>query len=100
AARHAAGDRMDDTPRRSCDDAAAAARSSTAGGARRRQLSLRGAPPPGPGRWRLLDIFAVLLVAAVAFRVAGVPAALLSLTAFALTHHELPALTWAALNLL
>ena len=51
-------------------------------------------------RWRLLDIFAVLLVAAVAFRVAGVPAALLSLTAFALTHHELPALTWAALNLL
>ena len=51
-------------------------------------------------RWRLLDIFAVLLVTAVAFRVAGVPAAVLSLVAFALTHHELPALTWAALNLL
>jgi len=51
-------------------------------------------------RWRLLDIFAVLLVAAVAFRVAGVPAAVLSLAAFTLTHHELPALTWAALNLL
>ena len=51
-------------------------------------------------RWRLLDIFAVLLVAAVAFRVAGVPAAALSLAAFTLTHHELPALTWAALNLL
>ncbi len=51
-------------------------------------------------RWRLLDIFAVLLVTAVAFRVAGVPAALLSLAAFALVHHELPALTWATLNLL
>src|SRR5688572_10690558 len=51
-------------------------------------------------RWRLLDIFAVLLVAAVAFRVAGVPAAALSLAAFTLTHHELSALTWAALNLL
>jgi hypothetical protein len=51
-------------------------------------------------RWRLLDIFAVLLVTAVAFRVAGVPAAVLSLVAFTLTHHELPALTWAALNLL
>ena len=51
-------------------------------------------------RWRLLDIFAVLLVAAVAFRVAGVPAAVLSLVAYTLTHHELPALTWAALNLL
>ena len=42
----------------------------------------------------------MLLVAAVAFRVAGVPAAVLSLVAFTLTHHELPALTWAALNLL
>ena len=51
-------------------------------------------------RWRLLDIFAVLLVAAVAFRVAGVPASVLALVAFTLTHHELPALTWAALNLL
>ena len=51
-------------------------------------------------RWRLLDVFAVLLVAAVAFRVAGVPAAVLALVAFTLTHHELPALTWAALNLL
>ena len=51
-------------------------------------------------RWRLLDIFAVLLVAAVALRVAGLSAALLSLVAFTLTHHELPALTWAALNLL
>jgi hypothetical protein len=48
----------------------------------------------------LLDIFAVLLVAAVAFRVAGVPAAVLSLVAFTLTHHEHQALTWAALNLL
>ena len=42
----------------------------------------------------------MLLVTAVAFRVAGVSAAVLSLAAFALTHHELPALTWAALNLL
>jgi hypothetical protein len=45
--------------------------------------------PPWLDRWRLLDIFAVLLVAAVAFRVAGVPAAVLSLVAFTLTHHEL-----------
>jgi hypothetical protein len=51
-------------------------------------------------RWRLLDVFAVLLVAAAAFRIAGVPAAVLALAAFALTHLELPGLTWAALNLL
>jgi hypothetical protein len=50
-------------------------------------------------RWRLLDIFLVLLVTAAAFRVAGVPAAVLALAALTLTHHELPALTWGVLNL-
>jgi hypothetical protein len=51
-------------------------------------------------RWRLLDMFIVLLVTAVAFRVAGVPLAVLTLVGLTLAHQEMPALTWAVLNLL
>jgi len=51
-------------------------------------------------RWRLLDIFVVLLVAAAAFRIAGWPVAALAAAALTLAHHELPALTWLYLNLL
>jgi hypothetical protein len=51
-------------------------------------------------RWRLLDIFVVLLVAAAAFRVAGWPVAVLAALALTLAHHELPSLTWLYLNAL
>ena len=51
-------------------------------------------------RWRLLDMFIVLLVTAVAFRIAGVPLAVLTLVGLTLAHQEMPALTWAVLNLL
>lgn len=51
-------------------------------------------------RWRLLDIFVVLLVAAAAFRVAGWPVAALAGVALTLSHHELRALTWLYLNAL
>jgi hypothetical protein len=51
-------------------------------------------------RWRLLDIFVVLLVAAAAFRIAGWPVAALAAAALTLAHHELHALTWLYLNLL
>jgi len=51
-------------------------------------------------RWRLLDIFVVLLVAAAAFRIAGWPVAALAVAALTLAHHELHALTWLYLNLL
>jgi hypothetical protein len=51
-------------------------------------------------RWRLLDIFVVLLVAAAAFRTAGWPVAALAAAALTLAHHELHALTWLYLNLL
>jgi len=51
-------------------------------------------------RWRLLDIFVVLLVAAAAFRLAGWPVAALAAVALTLSHHELRALTWLFLNAL
>jgi hypothetical protein len=51
-------------------------------------------------RWRLLDMFVVLLVTAVAFRVAGVRVAAVALAALVLAHQEWPVLTWATLNLL
>jgi hypothetical protein len=57
-------------------------------------------PSAWMNRWRLLDIFVVLLVAAAAFRIAGWPVAALAAAALTLAHHELHALTWLYLNLL
>jgi hypothetical protein len=51
-------------------------------------------------RWRLLDMFIVLLVTAVAFRLAGIPVAALALIGLVLAHQEAPALTWVVLNVL
>jgi hypothetical protein len=50
--------------------------------------------------WRLLDMFIVLLVTAVAFRLAGIPVAALALAALVLAHQDAPILTWLTLNLL
>ena len=58
------------------------------------------APTAWLNRWRLLDIFIVLLVVAAAFRVAGVAAAVLAAAALLLAHHEQRAVTWLMLNLL
>jgi hypothetical protein len=51
-------------------------------------------------RWRLLDMFIVLLVTAVAFRLAGIPVAVLTLAGLVLAHQEAHVLTWVVLNLL
>ena len=61
-------------------------------------------PDSAPGawleRWRLLDIFAVLLIGTVAWRVFGVRAALIAVAAIALTYQEPGAPTWLWLNVL
>jgi hypothetical protein len=51
-------------------------------------------------RWRLLDMFIVLLVTGVAFRLAGIPVAALTLAGLVLGHQESHTLTWVVLNLL
>jgi hypothetical protein len=61
-------------------------------------------PDEAPGawleRWRLLDIFAVLLIATVAWRVFGMRAALIAIAAIVLTFQEASAPTWLWLNIL
>ena len=61
-------------------------------------------PDSAPGawleRWRLLDIFAVLLIGTVAWRVFGARAALVAVAAIALTYQEADAPTWLWLNIL
>ncbi len=61
-------------------------------------------PDAAPGawleQWRLLDIFAVLLIATVAWRVLGVQVAAIAVTAVVLTHQEPSAPTWLWLNVL
>ena len=51
-------------------------------------------------RWRLLDIFAVLLIGTVAWRVFGVRVALVAVAAIALMYQETDAPTWLWLNVL
>ena len=51
-------------------------------------------------RWRLLDIFLVLVIAAGAWRLLGAVPGLIALTAIVLTFHEPGAPSWAWLNLL
>jgi len=51
-------------------------------------------------RWRLLDIFLVLIIAAGAWRLLGAVSGLVALTAIVLTFHEPGAPSWAWLNLL
>ncbi|MBS0378381.1 MAG: hypothetical protein JSS29_07845 [Proteobacteria bacterium] len=58
------------------------------------------APEAWLERWGLLDVFAMLLIATVAWRVFGIPVALLSIAAVALTHQEPASPTWLWLNLL
>jgi hypothetical protein len=58
------------------------------------------APQAWLERWRLLDIFAALLIATVAWRLFGLPIAALALGAIVLTHQESGAVTWLWLNLL
>ncbi|HYM27751.1 MAG TPA: hypothetical protein VET66_06360, partial [Steroidobacteraceae bacterium] len=58
------------------------------------------APQAWLERWRLLDIFAVLLIATVAWRLLGVPAALLALGAALLTYQERGAPIWLWLAVL
>ena len=61
-------------------------------------------PDSAPGawleRWRLLDIFAVLLIGTVAWRVFGARVALIAIAAMALMHQETNAPTWLWLNFL
>src|SRR6185437_1557342 len=58
------------------------------------------APQAWLERWRLLDIFAVLLIATVAWRLLGVPAALVALGAAVLTYQEHGAPIWLWLAVL
>ncbi len=58
------------------------------------------APQAWLERWRLLDIFAVLLIATVAGRVLGMRSALVALAAIALTYQEAGAPTWLWLAVL
>jgi hypothetical protein len=51
-------------------------------------------------RWHLFDIFALLLIATVAWRVLGVPAAAIAALAVALTYQEPSAPNWLWLNAL
>ena len=51
-------------------------------------------------RWRLLDIFAVLLIGTVAWRIFGLRIALIAVATVALTHQEADSATWLWLNLL
>lgn len=58
------------------------------------------APQAWLERWRLLDIFAALLIATVAWRVLGLRIAVIALGAIALTHQESGSATWLWLNVL
>ncbi len=58
------------------------------------------APQAWLERWRLLDVFAVLLIATVAWRLLGVPAALIALGAAVLTYQERGAPIWLWLAVL
>ena len=58
------------------------------------------APQAWLERWRLLDIFALLLIATVAWRTLGVRIALIAVVTVALTHQEADSATWLWLNLL
>ena len=58
------------------------------------------APQAWLERWRLLDIFVVLLTATVAWRMLGVRAAVIALAASVLTHQEAGAPTWLWLAVL
>jgi hypothetical protein len=58
------------------------------------------APQAWVERWRLLDIFAVLLIATVAWRVLGLRIAALAIAAMTLTHQEPSSPTWLWLNVL
>jgi hypothetical protein len=58
------------------------------------------APQAWVERWQLLDIFAVLLIATVAWRVLGLRIAALAIAAVTLTHQEPGSPTWLWLNVL
>lgn len=58
------------------------------------------APEAWLGRWRLLDIFAVLLIATITGRILGMRAALIALAAMTLTYQESGAPSWLWLTLL
>jgi hypothetical protein len=58
------------------------------------------APEAWLERWRLLDIFAVLLIGTVAWRILGVRTALIALAAIGLTYQEGGSPTWLWLNVL
>ena len=58
------------------------------------------APQAWVERWQLLDIFAVLLIATVAWRVLGLRIAVLAIAAVTLTHQEPSSPTWLWLNVL
>ena len=58
------------------------------------------APQAWLERWRLLDIFALLLIATVAWRIFGLRIALIAVATVALTHQEADSATWLWLNLL
>lgn len=58
------------------------------------------APQAWLERWRLLDIFGVLLVAIVAWRLLGIRTALIALAALVLSDQESGAPTWLWLNIL
>jgi hypothetical protein len=58
------------------------------------------APEAWLERWRLLDIFAVLLIGTVAWRLLGVRTALIALAAVGLTYQEGGSPTWLWLNVL
>ena len=61
-------------------------------------------PDAAPGawlqRWQLLDVFAALLIATVAWRLFGLSVAALAFGVIVLTHQESGAATWLWLNLL
>jgi hypothetical protein len=58
------------------------------------------APQAWLERWRLLDIFVVLLIATVTWRVLGVHTAAIAIAAIGLTYQESGSPTWLWLNLL
>jgi hypothetical protein len=58
------------------------------------------APQAWLERWGLLDLFAVLLIATVTWRLFGVRLAAIAIAAIALTHQEADAPTWLWLNFL
>jgi len=68
------------------------------------RLLAAGGPDSAPEawleRWRLLDIFVVLLIATAAWRLLGIRVALLAVAAVVLTYQERGAPTWLWLNVL